>query len=324
MALFGPTAVGKTGVALAVAEQLRERGEDPVAISADALQVYRGLDVLTGAPTNEEQARLEHRLVGFLPVTAAFSVGEYMPLAHREVDRALAAGRRPIVVGGTGLYLRAALTDLSLRPPPEPGVRERLEAEAGARGVAALHAELMRRDPRAARRIEPSDRSRVVRALELLEAGEDPAAASARPERSELWTADVRRPTLLAGLSRDREDLYRRIDARAEAMVAAGAAAEIQAAADAGASATARKALGFDELARGDVEALKRGTRRLAKRQLTWMRKLPNLLPIDLTTTPPQQAAAQILRRSDVAYSARPPMVPRPLTHRPEGPAEPS
>ena len=316
--------MGKTEVALALAEQLRERGEDPVAISADALQVYRGLEILTGAPTNDELKRLEHRLVGFLPVTASFSVGEYMPLAHREVDRALAAGRRPIVVGGTGLYLRAALADLSLRPPPDPGVRERLEADAGARGVEALHEELMDRDPRAARRIEPSDRSRVVRALELLEAGEDPAGASASRERSELWTGEVRRPTLLAGLVRERDDLYRRIEARVEVMMAAGAAAEVQAATDAGASATARKALGFDELARGDVEALKRGTRRLAKRQLTWMRKLPNVLGIDLTATLPEQAAAAILRRRDVAYSARPPMVPRPLTHRPEGPAEPS
>ena len=322
IAVFGPTSVGKTEVALALAERLRGRGEDPVAISADALQVYRGLEILTGAPTEEEQAWLEHRLVGFLPVRAAFSVGEYMPLAHREVDRALAAGRRPIVVGGTGLYLRAALTDLSLRPPPEPGVRERLEAEASTRGVRSLHEELTNRDPQAARRIEPSDRSRVVRALELLEAAEHPAATPARPERSELWAGDVRRPTLLAGLVREREDLYRRIEARVEAMVAAGAPAEARAAIDA--SVTARQALGFEELGRGDVEALKRSTRRLAKRQLTWMRKLANVLAIDLTSTSPEQAAAEILRHTDVAYSARPPMAPRPLTHRPERPARPA
>lgn len=293
IALFGPTGVGKTAVALALADALRARGEDPVAVSADALALYRGLETLTGAPTPAQREQLEHRLVGVVSLERGFSVGEFMPLAHAEVDGALASGRCPIVVGGTGLYLRAALTDLSLRPPPEPGVRERLEAEAGARGVAALHAELTRRDPRAARRIEPSDRSRVLRALELLEAGEDPAGASAG---SELWTADVRRPTLLAGLSRDREELYRRIDARAEAMVAAGAAAEVQAAADAGASSTARKALGFDELARGDVEALKRGTRRLAKRQLTWMRKLARVHTVDVTARPADEAAAQIER----------------------------
>jgi len=115
VAIFGPTGVGKTAVALSLADLLRGRGEDPVAISADALQVYRGLETLTGVATAEEQARLEHRLLSFVPVTEGFSVGTYMPLAHAEIDRAVAAGRRPIVVGGTGLYLRAALAELSMR-----------------------------------------------------------------------------------------------------------------------------------------------------------------------------------------------------------------
>jgi tRNA dimethylallyltransferase len=106
--------VGKTAIALELADMLRERGDDPVAIGADALQVYEGLQVLTGAATPAEQARLEHRLIGFVPVSEKFDVGQYMPLAHAEIDRALDAGRRPIVVGGTGLYLRAALADLSL------------------------------------------------------------------------------------------------------------------------------------------------------------------------------------------------------------------
>src|SRR5262245_18257788 len=113
-AIFGPTGVGKTGVAIELAELLRKRGEDPVAISCDALQVYEGLERLTGAATREEQAKLEHRLIGFVPVTQPFSVGDYMHLAHREVDMALAGSRRPIVVGGTGLYLRAAIAELSL------------------------------------------------------------------------------------------------------------------------------------------------------------------------------------------------------------------
>lgn len=115
--------MGKTGVAIALAEQLRGRGEDPVAISCDALQVYEGLSVLTGAATVVEQARLEHRLVGFVPVTQPFSVGDYMRLAHSEVDNALEAGRRPILVGGTGLYLRAALAELSLVKVP-PGTED--------------------------------------------------------------------------------------------------------------------------------------------------------------------------------------------------------
>ena len=140
--------------------------------------------------------------------------------------------------------------------------------------------------------------------------------------RSPLWSTEMRHPTLLVGLTMERSALYEAIDARVEAMVAAGAPAEARAAIDA--SVTARQALGFEELARGDVEALKRSTRRLAKRQLTWMRKLANVLAIDLTSTSPEQAAAEILRHTDVAYSARPPMAPRPLTHRPERPARPA
>jgi tRNA dimethylallyltransferase len=118
VAIFGPTGVGKTGVAIALAELLRERGEDPVAINCDALQVYAGLETLTGAATPAERERLEHRLLSFVPVTEDFSIGDYMPLAHAEVDAALAAGRRPLVLGGTGLYLRAALAELSLRRVP--------------------------------------------------------------------------------------------------------------------------------------------------------------------------------------------------------------
>jgi tRNA dimethylallyltransferase len=223
IAIFGPTGVGKTGVAVALAELLRERGEDPVAISCDALQVYEGLSVLTGVATGEEQAKLEHRLVGFVPVTETFNVGSYMPLAHAEIDAALEAGRRPIVVGGTGLYLRAALGELSLvKAPPES-------------------------------------------------------------EDSELWSPDTRHPTAIFGLDMDREELYRRIDARTEAIVAVGAREEVLKAEKLGPSRTARVALGFDELLADDVEAMKKRSRNYARRQLTWMRKVPNLRWIDRT-----------------------------------------
>jgi tRNA dimethylallyltransferase len=217
IAIFGPTGVGKTGVAIELAERLRERGEDPVAISCDALQVYEGLSVLTGVATAEEQARLEHRLIGFVPVTQPFSVGDYMPLAHAEVDAALAAGRRPIVVGGTGLYLRAALGELSLvKAPPES-------------------------------------------------------------EDSELWSPRTRHATAIFGLNMARERLYERIDARTEAIVAAGARAEVERAEEAGPSRTARKALGFDEVLSGDLARMQQRSRNYARRQLTWMRKIPNL-----------------------------------------------
>jgi tRNA dimethylallyltransferase len=200
-------------------------------------------------------------------------------------------GARPIVVGGTGLYLRAALADLTLRPPPPDEVRERWERELAQRGPEALHAELAGHAPWAADRIGPRDRSRIVRALELLELGElEPPQGP-----NELWTADVRHPTRLVGLVMAREALYARIDARVDAMVAAGALDEVRAAHAAGASDTARKALGFDELLAGDVEAMKRRTRNLAKRQLTWMRKLPGVEVIDVTGRAPEAVAEELL-----------------------------
>jgi tRNA dimethylallyltransferase len=283
IAIFGPTGVGKTAVALEVAERLREQGEDPVAISADALQVYRGLEILTGAATHEEQERLEHRLLSFVPITETFSAGEFAAQAHAEIDGALADGRRPIVVGGTGLYLQAALTDLELRPPPPPGVRERIVADLEKRGPAALHHELAERAPAAAEAVEPGDRTRIVRALELLEMGEEPAPVG---HASRLWTAELRGPTLLCGLTMERGRLYERIDARVEAMLAAGAEEEVRRADAAGASPTARKALGFEELLRGDSEAMKRRTRNYAKRQLTWMRRLEGAKLLDADAEP--------------------------------------
>jgi tRNA dimethylallyltransferase len=276
-------------VAIALADLLRVRKERPVAISADALQVYSGLETLTGAATATEQTRLEHRLLSFVPVDREFSVGEFMPLAHAEIDSACEAGRRPIVVGGTGLYLRAALTELDLKPPPPAELRARIEREVATRGPEAMHATL---NPTASATIEPTDRSRIVRALELAEMGEDVDTR----EGSQLWTSDTRRPTLLFGLVMDREPLYERIDARVDAIVAAGAADEVRRAAHAGASRTARKALGFEELLAGDVEAMKRRTRNYAKRQLTWMRKLPDVRLVDMTGRQPLDAAAEIVR----------------------------
>ena len=234
IAIFGPTGVGKTGVAIALAEELRQRGEDPVAISCDALQVYEGLSVITGVATAAEQEKLEHRLVGFVPITEAFNVGNYMPLAHAEIDSALAAGRRPIVVGGTGLYLRAALAELSLvKAPPEA-------------------------------------------------------------EDSELWSPQTRHPTTIFGLDMEREKLYEQIDARTEAIVAAGARDEVVRAEEAGPSRTARKALGFDEVLSGDLERMQQRSRNYARRQLTWMRKIPNLHRIDRTALSDAAVSTQI------------------------------
>lgn len=277
VALFGPTGVGKTEVAVELAELLRAEGEDPVAVSADALQLYAGLEILTGAASAADRARLEHRLVGVLPLTARATAGDYARRAHAEIDALVGQGRRPIVVGGTGLYVRAALAELDLRPPPDPGARERYARRVADEGVRALHADLLARDPAAAAAIARSDRQRVVRALELLDAGAEP------PGGPQLWTSETRHPTLLVALVMERAALYRRIDARVEAMVAAGAVEEVRRADAADASPSARQALGFEELLRGDVEAMQRRTRRYAKRQLTWLRKLPGTLTIDVT-----------------------------------------
>lgn len=314
-ALFGPTGVGKTAVAVALAQRLRRRGEDPVAVSADALQVYAGLETLTGVAGERAREQLEHRLVSFVAVDQRFSAGEYAERAHAEIDELLAAGRRPLVVGGTGLYLRAALADLDLRPVPAAGVRERREAQLAVRGAAALHAELTRRAPGRARDVDPRDVRRVVRALEVLDSvdtlddppgdrpGEVPAADRAGTHNgaeatgeSQLWTVNTRHPTVLVGLTMERRALYERVEARVDEMVAAGAVEEVRRADAAGVSATARQALGFQELLDGDVDAMKRGTRRYAKRQMTWMRKLAGVHEIDVTGRGPGHVAEEIER----------------------------
>jgi tRNA dimethylallyltransferase len=273
LAIFGPTAVGKTGVAVEVAELLRERGEDPVAVSCDAIQVYRGLEVLSGAAGLKERAQLEHRLLGVVDVDEQFSAGRFAQLAHAEIDGLLAAGRRPILVGGTGLYLRAALAELELRPPVPAAVRAEVEAEVSERGAPALHAELV---PELASGVHPNDRKRIVRLTELTRLGIAPHATS-----DGLWTEDLRRPATLVGLTIDRDLLRERIGARVEEMVALGAEEEVRSAEAAGASRTARCAIGYEELLEGDVDGMKRAQWRFARRQLTWMRRMPGVHVVD-------------------------------------------
>jgi tRNA dimethylallyltransferase len=289
LAIFGPTAVGKTGVAVAVAERLRDRGEDPVAVNCDSIQVYRGLEILSGAASAAERERLEHRLISFVDVREEFSAGRYAELAHREIDGLLDEGRRPIVVGGTGLYLRAALSDLNMRPPVPAELRRTVEREIRERGADALHAEL---EPPLAEGVHPRDRKRIARLTELQRAGIEPAASS-----EELWTARLRHPALLVGLTVERDELARRIDARVEEMVAAGGGEEAKRADQAGASRTARAAIGFEELLRGDAEAMKRAQRAYARRQLTWMRKMGGVVLMDRTGHGDADVATEIVSK---------------------------
>lgn len=291
IALFGPTGVGKTDVAISLAERLRERGKAPIAISADAIQVYDGLEILSGVASASDRAKLEHRLVSFVPITETFSAGRFAAMAHAEIDGALESGRTPVVVGGTGLYLRSALTELEFPPEVPAAVRDRLAFEIEAVGVEVLHDRLGQAAPEVAGRIDRRDRSRVLRALELEEIG---ALPRGRKGGGELWTTSTRVPTRLFGLVRDREQLIARIDERVDRMVAAGAADEVRRADSAGASTTARAAIGFSELRDGDVEAMKRRSRQYAKRQLTWMQKLAGVELIDVTTLDADGAAAKI------------------------------
>ncbi|HZR96897.1 MAG TPA: tRNA dimethylallyltransferase [Gaiellaceae bacterium] len=248
------------------------------------MQAYRGLPILT----NQSPARL----VGLWPLDHEASVGEYAPLAHAAVDEILAAGRTPVVVGGTGLYFRAALAELRLPPAPAEGARERWEAAYDA-DPAAAHARLAELDPSAAAAVHRHDRRRVVRALELAESGR-----SLSPEEDRLWAGSTRRPTVVVGLEVPRDVLEQRIVERTHAMFAAGVEEEVARALAGPISATARKTLGLDEIATLPREqALERivvRTRRLAAYQRKWMRRVPGLVMVD-ADRPPDEIADDIV-----------------------------
>ena len=281
-AIFGPTASGKTAVAEALAERLPAE-----LISADSMQVYRGLPILTNQP---ERAT---RLVGIWELDHKASVGAYEALAHAAIDEILAAGRTPVVVGGTGLYLRAALADLDLPPAPAPGERTRWDAFYEAEGAERAHARLAERDPEAAAAVHPNDKRRVVRALELAAAGR-----SLAPDEERLWSEHTRHPTLIFGLELRADELERRIAARTEAMFASGVQDEVRRALAGPISQTARRALGLEEVATlPEAEAKERliqRTRRYAAYQRKWMRRIPGLVSLD-ADRPPGEVADEIL-----------------------------
>jgi tRNA dimethylallyltransferase len=266
IAIFGPTASGKSAIAEAVATRL-----DGELVSADSMQVYRGLPILT----NQSPARL----VAIWELDSEGSVGEYASLAHAAIDEILRDGKTPIVVGGTGLWLRAAVADLALPPAPAPETRARWEAVYDERGPERTHALLSDRDPQSAAAVHPNDRRRVVRALELGDVG-----ASLAPERDRLWTVETRHPTTIFGLDVPRETLDRRLQARAEAAFDAGVADEARAALAGPLSQTARQALNLRDvvdLPRDEaIRALVARHRRLAAYQRKWMRRIPALVSV--------------------------------------------
>jgi tRNA dimethylallyltransferase len=280
--IFGPTASGKSPVAAAVTQRIPAE-----LVSADALQVYRGLPILTN------QASEPTRLVGIWPLDHEASVGEYAPLAHAAIDEILAAGRTPVVVGGTGLYLRAALAELALPPSPAPGARARWERFYDDAGPEAAHTRLTELDPAAAAVVHPNDRRRVVRALELAEAG-----SSLVPVDDRLWARETRHPTLIVGLDVPNDVLERRIELRTRTMFDAGVQDEVRAALAGEISHTARQALGLEEIASLSREQalaeLVVRTRRYAAYQRKWMRRVPGIVMVG-ADRPPGEIADDIV-----------------------------
>jgi tRNA dimethylallyltransferase len=269
-AIVGPTAVGKTEVSLRVAEGLGAE-----IVSVDSMQIYRGMDVGTAKPSPEERERVRHHLIDLRAPEHELTVAEFQELGRAAVADVSARGRLPLLVGGSGLYFRALVDDLEF-PPRSDAVRRTLELEAEEAGAAPLHARLAELDPPAAARIEPNNARRVVRALEVIE------ITGARFSDNVTWDRYESRYRLaVAGLERAREDLHRRIDERAAAMLASGLVEEAERVRGAGAGRTASQALGYRQVFEpGDEdlrERIARATRRYARRQLAWFKADPRV-----------------------------------------------
>jgi tRNA dimethylallyltransferase len=283
IAIAGPTASGKSALALGVAERIG--GE---IVSADSMQVYRGLDIGTAKPSPEEMSSIPHHLVDVVDPHESFSVAAFQALARQAVAGIAARGRMPVVVGGTGLYLRAALHDYDFSAPgQDAGLRRQLRGQVAEApdGLARLHAELALIDPVAAARINPRDERRIIRALEVWRlTGRRISESWGQP--SPAYDA------LVVGLRIPRDLLYRRIDRRVDAMIEAGLVDEVRALVNRGytRALVSGQALGYKEIVDyllgrvslpEAVSQIKQATRRYAKRQLSWFRTEPGLIWVD-------------------------------------------
>ena len=295
VAIFGPTASGKS----ALVEALLAHLPDAEAVSADSAAIYAGLPIITAAPNHPAH------LVGTVPLTDDVSVAEYQRSAHATIDAILDRGNTPIVVGGTGLYFRAALSALTFPPAPSDELRARWNSHYDENGGDATYALLAERDPRAASRIHANDRRRVVRALELTELG-----SSLAPEgENRLWTDDMRRPTILITLDGPAEMLDARIAQRAHEMAAAGAGDEAKRAWAEPLSDTARKILGLEQfatLAEGEaIDAVALATRQLARYQRKWLRRLPSAATLEFTRSLEELSDAVVSLAGSRKYLSR-------------------
>jgi tRNA dimethylallyltransferase len=282
--IVGPTAVGKTGISIALAEELGAE-----IVSADSMQVYRGMDIGTAKPTAAERARVAHHMLDVADPMKEFSVGEYLRMAEEAIKDISARGKTPLVVGGTGLYIRALTDGIFEGPAADWELRDELLASEREKGPGTLHTELTSADPEAASRIHPSDIRRTVRALEVFYTRGITISEFQKEHRAK---GEGRR-VCIAGLRRNREELYNRIDVRVGQMMAEGFLREVATLRDAGCNKgmVSMQALGYKQLMAhldGEysleeaVRIIKRDTRRYAKRQFTWFNAEKRVRWVDL------------------------------------------
>lgn len=300
--LAGPTACGKSDVALALAEsRCREGRESFEIVSLDSMTLYRRMDIGTAKPTAADRRQVPHHLFDILEPSQEFSVAEYLVAAESVCREIVARGGTPLFVGGTGLYLRSLLRGVFHGPSANDEVRERLEAEAASSGIDALHRRLQQLDPATAARVHPNDLRRVVRALEVIELTGQPMSEQHREEP----LPPERRPPNVIWLSPPRVWLYERINARVEQMLAAGWLDEVRSllAEPQPLSQTARQALGYKELIEflheerslaETIDVIQTRTRQFAKRQHTWFRNLEECRPLPITG---EESAAEVATR---------------------------
>jgi tRNA dimethylallyltransferase len=296
IAVVGATTAGKSDLAVDLALALG--GE---VINADSMQLYRGMDIGTAKLTDSERRGVPHHLLDIWDVTQTASVAEYQDLADAAIADIEARGRVPIVTGGSGLYIRAALGDLEF-PGTDEAIRERLEAELARQGPAPLHARLQNTDPVAAAAILPSNGRRIVRALEVIE-------LSGRPFSATMPGYDGGRPAIQLGVQVDRQELDRRIEARVDRMWAGGFEAEVRRLATHGLrdGKTASRALGYQQMLRyldGELtldqarDETVRATRRFARRQESWFRRDPRVLWLGVSEDLRARALSEIVIRT--------------------------
>lgn len=277
VSIVGPTASGKTGLGIAIAQALAERGERAEIVNADAYQMYRGMDIGTAKPTAEERAAVPHHLIDIIDPDDAMSVARFQALARECIADLQSRGVRPILVGGSGLYARAAIDDISF-PGTDPDVRSRLEHRAETEGPGLLFEELKAKDPEAASRMDPRNPRRTIRALEVI-------ALTGRPYSASLPRYRYVIPSVQIGLDLPREELDRRIDLRTEQMQADGFVDEVRRLRP-HLGATASRALGYQQVIDAldglwsEEEAfadIAQKTKRLARKQMGWFGRDPRI-----------------------------------------------